>query len=144
MDSLELAVLLCKRFEGFYSRPYLCPAGVPTIGYGSTHYPNGRAVTLNDPAISKQLAEFLLRKDILARSSAVDKLCRTEEDGQRAALIDFAYNLGIGALKNSTLRRRVNAGQWDKVPTELRKWVNGGGRQLPGLIKRRAAEISLL
>lgn len=64
--------------------------------------------------------------------------------GRLAAISDFAYNLGVGNLKASTLRKRILAEQWDLVPTELRKWVRGGGRVLPGLVSRRAAEIKLI
>jgi lysozyme len=67
-----------------------------------------------------------------------------DRPGRLAALIDFAFNLGTGALQMSTLRKRVNARQWDAVPAELRKWVIGGGRVLPGLVRRREAEIRVL
>lgn len=145
-DALTLAAALCQRFEGLRLRPYLCPAGVATIGYGSTRYADGRAVSLLDQAITAQQASDLLLHDLrTVRLPAVLRLCPGADTPRRqAALLDWDYNLGTGALQASTLRRRVNAGQWDQVPAELMKWVRGGGRVLPGLVKRRQAEAALL
>lgn len=144
--AVVLAAELCRKFEGLYLRPYLCPAGIPTIGYGATYYEDGAPVTLKDPVINKERAEQLLMWMIRTRYlPAVRDLCPTVTSPERlAALVDFAFNLGAGNLKASTLRRKINAGQWDDVPAELRKWVRGGGRVLPGLVKRREAEIALL
>ena len=76
---------------------------------------------------------------------AVVKLCPAVDKPQRiAALIDFTFNLGVGRLKGSTLRRKVNAGDWEAVPAELRKWVLGSGKKLRGLVIRREAEIALI
>lgn len=145
-EAVELAALLARRFEGLRLAPYLCPAGVPTIGYGATRYPSGLAVQLTDPPISRETAERMLvlsiRKVYLP---AVLTLCpQVDTAGRLAALVDFTFNLGAGQLRASTLRRRVNAGRWDDVPTELRKWTRGGGRVLKGLVIRREAEIALL
>jgi lysozyme len=145
-QALAVALALCRRFEGFRPRPYLCPAGVPTIGYGSTRYLDGRAVQLTDPPISRETAERLLLATV-RRSylPAVLALCPGVTDPQRlAALIDFTYNLGGGSLRASTLRRKVNAGDWAAVPGELRKWVRGGGKVLSGLVARREAESDLV
>jgi lysozyme len=146
MDALVMAEGLCKRFEGLYLRPYLCPAGVPTIGYGATFYENGRRVMLTDPPISKARAEQLLRWHLTRRFiPAVMALCPGAETPQQvAALADFAFNLGEGNLRTSTLRRKVNAGQWDEVPAQLMRWNKAGGRVLRGLTRRRQAEIDLL
>lgn len=76
---------------------------------------------------------------------AVLKLCPGIDSPERlAAIIDFTFNLGTGRLKSSTLRKRINAGRWNDVPKELRKWTKGGGRVLAGLVKRREAEVSLV
>lgn len=76
---------------------------------------------------------------------AVARLCPSIDSPERlAAIIDFTFNLGAGSLKASTLRKRINAGRWEDVPYELRKWVKGGGKVLPGLVKRREAEIGLI
>jgi lysozyme len=145
-EGLQLAAALCRRFEGLRLRPYLCPAGVATVGYGSTRYLDGRAVQLVDAPITAAHAEVLLA-DSLRRVylPAVLQLCPAVDDPRRlAALLDFTYNLGAGNLKASTLRRKVNAGDWGAVPGELRKWVRGGGRVLPGLVTRREAEAALI
>lgn len=146
MTATDIALGLCKRFEGLYLKPYLCPAGVATIGYGTIRYENGTRVTLADPAITPERAEQLLRWEIdRICVPAVARLCPgADTAGRQAALIDFAYNLGTGALRASTLRKRVNAGDWDAVPAELAKWVYGGGRRLKGLERRRAAEAALI
>lgn len=144
--TLALAESLCILFEGVYLRPYLCPAGIPTIGVGSTRYEDGVAVTLADPPITReramQLLRWKLRNSFLPGTLA---LCPgIEDEAKLAAIVDFAYNLGTGNLRASTLRKRINAGQWDAVPAELRKWVNAGGKRLAGLVRRREAEIALL
>ena len=141
-----VAAALARRFEGLYLTPYLCPAGVPTIGYGATYYEDGARVTLHDPAITKERAEALLLWMVrTVYLPAVLVLCPGITDHRLlAVLIDFTFNLGSGQLKASTLRRKVNAGELDAVPAELRKWVKGGGRVLRGLVLRREAEIAEL
>ena len=141
-----LLLPLIERFEGFRARPYLCPAGVPTIGFGSTRYLDGAAVRLTDPPITREHARVLVREQVLRDFlPAVVRLCPgAEHVGLLSALTDFAYNLGAGQLRISTLRKRVNAGEFGELPDEFRKWVRGGGRVLPGLVRRREAEIGLL
>lgn len=143
--AVEVAAALARRFEGLYLSPYLCPAGVPTIGYGATYYEDGRRVTLKDEPITRDRAEALLLWMVRTRYlPGVIKLCPNVDSSERlAALIDFAFNLGVGNLKASTLRRRVNSGEWDKVPAEFRKWNKAGGKVLRGLTLRREAEIRL-
>lgn len=145
-DPVALAAALCRRFEGLRLAPYLCPAGVPTIGYGSTRYENGQAVRLSDPPITRERAEALLQWQLRAVVlPAVLRLCPgVQGAGRLAALMDFVFNLGAGRLAASTLRRRVNAGEWDLVPAELRKWVYSQGRKLGGLVARREAAIALM
>ena len=145
-DAVQVAAALARRFEGLRLSPYLCSAGVPTIGFGATYYEDGTSVTLRDPPISKERADALLlwmvRRVYLP---AVVKLCPAVDKPERiAALIDFTFNLGVGRLKGSTLRRKVNAGDWEAVPAELRKWVLGSGKKLRGLVIRREAEIALI
>lgn len=143
-DPVAVAAALCRRFEGFYAAPYLCPAGVPTIGYGATHYLDGRTVKMTDPPISRDAADRLLVR-MIERTylPAVLRLCPAlvhESADRLASIIDFTFNLGAGQLGASTLRRKINAGDWDAVPVELRKWVRGGGRVLRGLVLRREEE----
>jgi lysozyme len=146
MTPVEVAAALCRRFEGFFSAPYLCPAGVPTIGYGATYYEDGRKVTLRDPSITRERAEELLQFQIRSRYlPAVMRLCpRADSNGRVAALIDFAFNLGEGNLAASTLRRKVNAGAWDEVAYQFMRWNRAGGVVLAGLTKRRKAESDLI
>lgn len=145
-QAVEQASALIRRFEGFRAAPYLCPAGIATIGFGSTLYADGRSVTLADPPVTREQADALLAHTIAKTYlPAVIRLCPGVTDPARlAALIDFTYNLGAGALRGSSLRRRVNAGDWEQVPDELRKWVKGGGRVLRGLVIRREAEAALI
>jgi len=143
---VQIAAALCRRFEGCYLKPYLCPAGVPTIGYGATSYESGLRVTLLDPPISKARAEQLLLWSINNRYlPAVLKLCPGVIDPNRlAALIDFTFNLGAGNLKTSTLRKCVNAGDWAGAKIQIRRWNKAGGRVLRGLTIRREAEAVML
>lgn len=137
---------LCLAFEGLYLRPYLCPAGIPTIGVGATFYEDGRRVTLKDPPITRERALQLLRWHITQRFlPAARRLCPgANTPGRLAGLIDFGFNLGEGSLAASTLRRKVNAGAWDEVPAQHRRWNKAGGRVLAGLTKRCEARARLV
>ena len=142
--AVKVAAALARMFEGLYLTPYLCPAGVPTLGYGATYYEDGTRVTLSDPAITRERAEELLLWMVRTKYlPAVIRLCPGVQDPRLlAALIDFTFNLGAGSLKSSNLRRCVNAEDWEALPAEFRKWVRGGGRVLKGLVRRREAEIA--
>lgn len=145
--NLEIAAALCRRFEGFRSKPYLCPAGIPTIGYGSTYYPGGKKVTLDDPPIAEDTARAMLMQELYhTYLPGVLRLCPglASDEKRCNAIVDFAYNLGIGRLQTSTLRRKINAQDWDGAKAELMKWTRGGGKVLPGLVMRRTAEAALL
>lgn len=141
---IDDAVMLAKRFEGLRLRPYLCAAGVATIGYGATYYEDGTRVTLSDPPITRERAEqllmWMLEREYLP---AAMKLCPNVTPTKTAALADFAFNLGIARLKHSTLRRKINAGDYDGAEDEFMKWVYAGGKKLRGLIARRQAEVLL-
>ena len=144
-DSVALANIICKPAEGLYRLPYLCPAGVPTIGYGATFYEDGTKVTLRDPIISVARAESLLafhmKKVFLPK---VREYCPNLPTLVEAAVLDFTFNLGEGRLKNSTLRRKLNLQDWDGACTELSKWVYSAGKPLKGLILRRNKEIQYI
>ena len=145
-DAMSIVIGLCKHFEGLYLKPYLCSANVPTIGYGATFYEDGTRVTLKDPAITKQRAEQLLRWHV-SRYFMPDviRMCPgANTPGRIAAICDLAFNIGLGNLKNSTLRRKVNAGAWDEVPTQFLRWNKAGGKVLRGLTRRRQAEIEFV
>jgi lysozyme len=145
-EVIDIAADLCRHFEGFSAKPYICPAGYPTIGYGSCFYPDGRRVTMSDPAITMEQADGLLHADLLNFYNSVVSFCPgvVGQSRRAAALLDFTYNLGAARLKASTLRRRVNEGDWDQAKVELMRWVRGGGRILPGLVRRRQAEVNLI
>ena len=151
--NLDIAAELCRRFEGFKSAPYLCPAGVATIGYGSTFYSDGRKVTLQDTPMSEPEARALLMTELLHKYAPgtirqcpiLLTLALKENDWRKLnAIVDFAYNLGVGRLQTSTLRRKINEQDWAGAKEQLMLWTRGGGKVLPGLLKRRTAECSLL
>jgi lysozyme len=145
-DAVSVANAMIRRFEGVYLTPYLCPAGVPTVGVGATYYEDGTRVQLTDPPITRERAEALLQWHVkTVYLPAVLRLCPGIDNPNRlAALIDFTFNLGAGNLKASTLRKRVNAGDWESVPAELMKWNKAGGRVLPGLTIRRKTEALMV
>ena len=136
---------LIKKYEGFASRPYLDAVGVPTIGYGNTFYPDGRKVTLQDKSINEQDATFLLAVIVSEFEDGVDKLVtKPLKPHQFDALVSFAYNLGLGALKESRLLYKININTNDAyIPNEFTRWVKAGGRELRGLAKRRVEEANI-
>jgi len=144
---LDIAAALCKQFEGFRSKPYLCPAGIPTIGYGSTYYADGRKVTLSDEPISETIAEALLLHELqFTYLPGVLRNCPILLTDERKcnAVVDFCYNLGIGRLQTSTLMRKINEQDWEAAKEQLLLWNKGGGKVLVGLDRRRKAEAMLL
>ena len=146
-QALTLAADLCRFFEGFSSKPYICPAGYPTIGYGTVYKPDGTKVTMQDEPISKELANDWLMGELQNNyMTGVLKASPILISNERllAAITDFAYNLGVGRYRASTLKRRVDSNDLLGVETELMKWTKAGGKTLPGLVKRRQAEIDLL
>jgi len=136
---------LIKAFEGFRSKPYKCPAGIPTIGYGATFYPGGKKVTMADAPITEEQGTELLQSMLVNFEKYVDSYCRDDiNQNQFDALVSFAYNLGPANLKSSTLLKKVNANPEDEtIRAEFKKWVKAGGKTLQGLVKRRTAEADL-
>ena len=145
----QAAVELAKRFEGFCrvpksdpgrAYPYVCPAGFWTIGYGHLCDAKHLPITMEE-------GEAYLTADMEDALRATLRFCpllATEPEGRLAAIADFTFNLGAGRLQTSTLRRRINQMDWAGAALELRNWVHGGGRVLPGLVVRRQAEIALM
>ena len=138
MNLFRLYILI-RKFEGCRLMPYYCPAGVLTCGWGST----GPDVFPGKPW-TQEYADKRLSLDAAKFAKATLLLCPALEGDGLAAIADFAYNLGLGRLKASTLRKRLNAGDVDGAKAELLKWTRGGGRVLPGLVARRTAEAALL
>lgn len=136
---------LIKKYEGFRSEPYKCPAGVPTIGYGATYYPDGKRVKLTDAPITEKQATDLLKNMLVGFEKAVDTYCiDTITQNQFDALVSFAYNVGTNALKNSTLLKKLNVNANDQtIRDEFMRWVKAGGKTLKGLVRRRQEEADL-
>ncbi len=143
-QAINIAIPVIKHFEGCHLYPYLCPAKVPTIGYGATRYPNGKQVTMDDPDILKEQAEGILAFDLQKFALGVKRLIRVDlNPNEHAALISFSYNLGLGNLQNSTLRSKLNRNERLAAANEFKKWRRAGGKILRGLVLRRAAERDL-
>lgn len=126
---------LIKRAEGCKLKAYLCPAGIPTIGYGET-----RSVKLG-MTITQAEAEQRLIESYDEFEAGVNKLVDVDiNENQLGALVSFAYNLGLGNLKKSDLLKFVNQKQFKTAAMQFGKWIRGGGKILPGLVTRREAE----
>lgn len=141
MAALEVACLLARKSEGLALKVYRCPAGYPTIGYGHV------VPSMDTPPITADIAEAMLKLDMQKALNQALALCPSlilESDNKQAAIADFVFNLGAGRLKSSTLRKKINERDWLAASMELTRWVHGGGKRLPGLVARRAAEIELI
>ena len=135
-------IALIQRFEGCRLAAYRCPAGIWTCGWGSTGADVTAATRWTQAQADARLAADVARfvADALRLSPGLSK----QRPGRLAAIADFCYNAGPGAYEGSTLRKRVDAGDWAGARAEIVKWVHGGGQVLPGLVRRRAAEAALL
>lgn len=136
---------LIEHFEGFSAKPYLCPAGVWTIGLGSTRYPDGRRVASGDAAVTLKQARDMVSATLAGEyEPAVNRYVQVPlQQPEFDALVDFAYNCGAQNLRNSTLLRLLNQGNRAEALLEFAKWVRAGGKVLPGLVRRRKAETEL-
>lgn len=138
MKTSDKGIALIKEFEGCKLAAYKCPAGVWTIGIGTTKgVKSGMVIT------EGQAVDFL-KRDLAIFEAAVNKLVKVEiSQAQFDALIAFAYNVGEGALSKSTLLKKLNAGDAKGAAAEFSKWNKAGGKALAGLTRRRAAESAL-
>jgi lysozyme len=156
---------LMHKYEGFRSRPYLCPAHIWTIGYGHVLYqqqiklPVVRVEGKETPMIRKEMPlkpednrvwtkteiDELFRDDVASFERGVLRLVPgvVGRQGSFDALVSISFNFGLGNLQRSTIRMRANRGDWDGAADAFRVWTKGGGKVLPGLVKRREAEIAL-
>lgn len=131
---------LIKEFEGFSSVAYLCSAKKATIGYGNTFWEDGTPVKIGDQ-ISKERAETLLKHVVDNFSVAVEVDIKIEvTQNQFDAMVSLAYNIGLGAFKNSTLLRQLNRGNFVGASQEFLRWDKSNGKPLPGLTRRRERE----
>lgn len=134
---------LIKQFEGCRLKAYLDSVNVPTIGYGTTYYPEGSKVKLGE-SITQERAEFLLRWQVLEKAASVAQIVSNVNQNQFDALVSFAYNCGVAALKKSTLLKKVLANPNDpSIEAEFLKWCKAGGKELIGLKKRRQKEADV-
>ena len=144
-NAAKIAAEVIKEFEGFESKPYLCPANIPTIGYGNTMYLNGERVKMEDPEIDEKEANKMLMDTIKSVEKQVKNVVEVKLPAHKlAALISFTYNVGIGNFSNSTLLAWLNSNpDFPRIPEQFRRWNKGGGKVLKGLVRRREAEIEL-
>ena len=143
MRMTKEGLALIKCFEGFRGRAYRDPVGVWTIGYGHTSMAGPPSVS-EGLEISRAEADAILRRDVEQFARDVASCLRVPlSPAQFSALVSFAYNVGTGNFRASSVLKAVNAGDFAAVPRRLQLWAKAGGRVLPGLIKRRAAEAEL-
>ena len=156
---------LMHRYEGFRNKPYLCPAHIWTIGYGHVLYqeqirlPVVRVPDKHTPMIRKEMPlkpednrvwskeeiNELFRVDVANFERGVLRLVPgcVSRQGSFDALVSISFNFGLGNLQRSTIRMKANRGDWEGAAEAFRAWTKGGGKVLPGLVKRREAEIAL-
>ncbi len=143
MKMTDEGLALIKRFEGLRLVAYRDAVGVWTIGYGHTSMA-GEPIVKPDLRITGDEAHAILARDVEAFARGVRELVTVNiSDAQFSALVSFAYNVGLGAFKRSSVLAAVNAQHFDAVPRRFSLWSKAGGRILPGLVKRRAAEAAL-
>ena len=135
----QAGIDLIRHYEACRLKAYLCPAGKWTIGVGHTGPEVHQGQT-----ITEEQAMVLLHKDLAWAEAGVSKAITVPlTDNQFAALVSFTFNVGVGALERSTLRKKLNAGEYDAVPGELMQWIRSNGKILNGLIARRQGEGEL-
>lgn len=150
MRTTERGIKLIQHFEGCILHPYLCPAKVPTIGWGNTFYPNGKKVTMKDKPITQAYADQIFIFVLSLFEKDVASLLKVQlKPNQFDALVSFAYNVGTDidqddipeGLGDSTLLKIVNANpNSDRIPGEFAKWNKANGKVNDTLVKRRKVE----
>jgi lysozyme len=146
---------MIKHHEGVRYKPYRCPARLWTIGVGHVLYPNQGRLPLDqrdsfalepehNRTFSKEEVDGILSADLQRFETGITKLFpMVLTPGQNDALVSFAFNLGLGGVQRSTLRQKVLRGEIEEASNEFLKFTRGGGKVLPGLVKRRQDERSL-
>lgn len=153
MEIPSVAVELVKKWEGLHKKgsdglvyPYLCPARVWTIGFGSTRDFDGKPITKDTPPKTVSECEALMELELrkcVAQALRYSPTLATNEEAL-GAISSFIFNLGASNYYRSTLRRRINEGNIDEARKEIKKWVWAAGRRLPGLVARRNEEAGYL
>jgi lysozyme len=143
--SAEIAAKIIKKYEGFMPEAYICPGGVPTIGYGSTMYENGDRVAMDDCKIDRKRGEEILLYFIKEVEQQVKSVLEVKlNNNQLAALVSLTYNIGIGNFGRSTLLAWINSNpSYSEIPSQFRRWKKSGGKVLKGLVARREEEVEL-
>ena len=141
---MNKGIAIIRKYEGLKLRAYICPSGLPTIGYGATFYINGSRVQIGD-VITIDHADKLLHFQVKLFADEVRRTVKSNiNENQLGALVSFCFNVGGAAFAKSTLARKVNANPYDPtIRNEFMRWTRGGGKVLPGLVKRREEEANL-
>jgi len=140
----DAGVEIIKHFEGWSAKAYQDPIGIWTIGFGSIWQLDGERVTEKTPPLTKEEGEVLLRRELHHVEKAVDRLITVElTENAFSSLCSWCYNLGSGRLKSSTLRAKLNRGDYKGASAEFPKWRRAGGIILSGLVRRRVEERKL-
>tara|TARA_R100000149_G_C5803620_1_gene89857 strand:- start:129 stop:572 length:444 start_codon:yes stop_codon:yes gene_type:complete len=138
MKISQEGISLIKKFEGFESDAYQCPAGVWTIGYGHT-----KGVTSGD-VWSEEHASHILEVELEEYEEYINEYVEVKlNQNQFDALVAWVYNLGPSNLKSSTMLKVLNEEEWEEVPRQMKRWNKAGGEVLRGLVRRREAEAML-
>ena len=144
MKTCDDAIDIITHFEGFSANPYHCPAGIWTIGYGSTRHIDGRKIGKDTRPITNEEATCWLKHELGRTEALIAKVIKVDlTPNQHGALVSIIYNIGSGNFNASTLRQKLNRGDYDGAADEFPKWIRAGGKILKGLVRRRAAERGL-
>ena len=144
MKTSQNGLNLIEQFEGCKLSPYLDSRGIPTIGIGSTHYNDGTAVTMDDPAITKEQAYDMLSFHLQGVEACINSHVTVSiNQNQFDSLADFVYNEGSGNFASSTLLKCINNNDFNGAAAQFLVWDKAGGQELAGLERRRQAEQAL-
>jgi len=141
---MNKGIAIIRKYEGLRLQAYICPSGLATIGFGATFFENGTRVQLGDK-ISRDRADQLLFFQVKLFAEEVRRTVKSNiNENQLGALVSFCFNVGGAAFAKSTLAKKVNANPSDStIRNEFMRWTRGGGKVLPGLVKRREEEANL-
>ena len=141
---MNKGIAIIRKYEGLRLQAYICPSGLATIGFGATFFENGTRVKLGDK-ITRDRADQLLFFQVKLFADEVRRTVKSNiNENQLGALVSFCFNVGGAAFAKSTLAKKVNANPSDStIRNEFMRWTRGGGKVLPGLVKRREEEANL-